>query len=196
MHYLSRFSLLVVALTLVGVPAFAQTPDGETPANEGVCDDLMFGSTPGLYGLCVGFCEAQDCEATVDPTTGEVTFDESCRPSSPKLLANYNRRKQAVDPAMPCVNIDAAECPCWTAQELANVGDGQTEVCDPTVGLSGIDFITQRVDFAGFIIFGTDASCFYIENTPRDIIRSFQLTTGQKEICSQSIASECTNRGF
>jgi hypothetical protein len=57
--------------TFVCIPAFAfltgaalaQTPDGQTPVNEGVCDELMeSGITKGLFGLCVAFCEAQDCD--------------------------------------------------------------------------------------------------------------------------------------
>ena len=80
------FSLLAAAFSIAGSPAHAQTPDTETPANEGVCDGLL-GATPGLYGLCVGFCEAQDCEADYDQATGEVTFDASCRPSSSSLPA-------------------------------------------------------------------------------------------------------------
>ena len=53
-------TILAVGAILFTGTLYAQTPDGETPANEGVCDELMF-YTPGLYGLCVAFCEAQDC---------------------------------------------------------------------------------------------------------------------------------------
>ena len=57
--------ILQLALTLVflgaGNVASAQTPDGETPAEEQVCDPLRAdGVTKGLYGLCVAFCEAHD----------------------------------------------------------------------------------------------------------------------------------------
>ena len=84
--------VVTLSTLLASLAVYAQgTPDGETPANEGVCDELM-GGTPGLYGLCVGFCEAQDCEATFNETTGDVTFDASCKPSSTRLLANYNKR--------------------------------------------------------------------------------------------------------
>jgi hypothetical protein len=37
--------------------SLAQTADGETPAEEPVCDDL----NGALYGLCVAYCEAMDC---------------------------------------------------------------------------------------------------------------------------------------
>ncbi len=52
--------VIVFALGFAGV-AVAQTPDGETPANEGVCDELLI-ATPGLYGLCVAYCEALECD--------------------------------------------------------------------------------------------------------------------------------------
>ena len=47
---ISLFSAFIFAV-LVGTvsnTAIANTPDGETPANEGVCDGLH-GGTPGLY---------------------------------------------------------------------------------------------------------------------------------------------------
>jgi len=70
--------------------AVASTPDGATPANEGVCDSLM-DATKGLYGLCVAYCEAQDLD--------------SCdkEPPRTKILENYNKKKQLSDPDMPCV---------------------------------------------------------------------------------------------
>ena len=50
---LIRAVMLGVFAMVVGPAAYAQgTPDGETPANESVCDELQ-GATPGLYGLCV-----------------------------------------------------------------------------------------------------------------------------------------------
>jgi len=114
-----KIGLIVLSLVFFYVPAFAQTPDGETPANEGTCDTL-FGGTPGLYGLCVAYCEAQDC-------TDENVATGQCGAPNPRVLANYNKRKLPSDPDMPCVK---ASCPCWTEAELANLpapmaGDGQ-----------------------------------------------------------------------
>ena len=50
----------------------AQTPDGDTPVNEGVCDPLMEdGVTKGLYGLCVAFCESQDLASLDEPISSD-----------------------------------------------------------------------------------------------------------------------------
>ena len=41
------------------------TPDGSPPAEEQVCDTAgLFGAA---YGLCIAFCEANDCDATDQP---------------------------------------------------------------------------------------------------------------------------------
>lgn len=54
-------SLFILALTLlvVGAPAAAKTPDGQTPSEETVCDDL----NGAAYGLCTAYCEAMDCDS-------------------------------------------------------------------------------------------------------------------------------------
>lgn len=97
---------LLSALITVSAPSMATTPDGETPANEGVCD-VVKGGTPGLYGLCVAYCEAQDLDIVGDKEA----------PSN-KILANYRKKMQAGDPDMPCVKVP---CPCWTEAELAGI---------------------------------------------------------------------------
>ena len=64
--------LCVSVAALISVPLMAQTPDGETPAEETVCDPLKAdGITKGLYGLCVAFCEAQDYSALNNPINVE-----------------------------------------------------------------------------------------------------------------------------
>jgi hypothetical protein len=64
------------------------------PAGEGVCDSLK-GGTPGLYGLCVAFCEAQGLGGPEDPGM-------PCLVEQPQQL-----------PPPP-----EAECPCWTVETL------------------------------------------------------------------------------
>ncbi len=95
--YISQMVKLFVSLcfsiltSLVVLPVtYATTPDGSTPANEGVCDSLKT-ATNGLYGLCVAYCEAQDLDM----------FDKE--PPSIKILENYRKKMQVGDPDMPCV---------------------------------------------------------------------------------------------
>lgn len=61
MNYLYKVIMpLFVAGFLVAAPAFAHTPDGETPAEETACD--KYKGEGARYGLCVAYCEAQDCD--------------------------------------------------------------------------------------------------------------------------------------
>ena len=201
MKKLFILTMLVTAIAAfaVAAPATAQTPDGETPANEGVCD-VLIGSTPGLYGLCVAFCEAQDCEATYDPATDEVTFDPDCKPSNPKILENYNRRMKSEDIDMPCINFAVSECPCWTEEELDEIADGYTLYCKLMVGtdgwyLGGYDQATQGYDIA--LVGGTDMNCLYQETGGGGfVVRNIDITDDERVICEQSIINECTSRGF
>jgi hypothetical protein len=111
-------SLLLVAAVLLSLAAVSTARPGANAVvttNQGVCDDLQ-NATPGLYGLCVSFCEAQDC---VPDFSLDDPF-QNCQVSSPGLLAQYNRRKQADDPSMPCVQEGSA-CPCWSSDELSQL---------------------------------------------------------------------------
>ena len=114
-YLLSTFTTLIaVAMFAIASPVLAQTPDGETPANEGICDPLHEdGITKGLYGLCVAYCEAQDAHLLSiygDPDDLSV--------SGRRILDNYRKKMNAGDPDMPCVQ---EECPCWTASLLTEL---------------------------------------------------------------------------
>lgn len=111
---LATGTVLILAITS---PAFAQTPDGLTPAEENICDPLTE-ATPGLYGLCVAYCEAHDAELI----SSQGDPDELKMPDQ-RILDNYNRKRKESDPPMPCVLDDNGgdpleECPCWTAVQL------------------------------------------------------------------------------
>jgi len=93
----------LMGLTMMSGSAMAQTADGVTPANEGVCNALQ-GGTPGLYGLCVAYCEAQDLDLVGDKET----------PNN-KILGNYRKKMREGDPDMPCIQVP---CPCWNAEQL------------------------------------------------------------------------------
>ena len=104
--------------------ANAQTPDGQTPAEETVCDPLKVdGITKGLYGLCVAFCEAQDFADEDEAITQEELLALEADTPSTSILANYNKKRDradnGLDPDMPCIKVEAP-CPCWNEQQVAD----------------------------------------------------------------------------
>jgi len=194
-------SFMFISLSMLGLTAVA------SPPNEGVCDELV-GTTPGLYGLCVAFCEAQDCEATYDPVTDTVDFDDSCRPSSPKVLDNFNKRAGVGGPPMPCVNITENECPCWTEAEInenpAHYPDPNTgcrtdppfaqlysmpDPFNPDVALTNYD-----TNLGAYICSykGVDLMTDALSRTARD----FEITEDQNATCVASIAYQCGQREY
>ena len=192
----SLLGLLFVCLSMYWPTVLAQTPDGETPANEGVCDSLI-GLTPGLYGLCVAFCEAQDCEATLDPITHEVTFDEACGPSNPKLLENYNKRKQPGDRTMPCLNISEppmpSECICWTEPEMDSIAEMSVTACtDDLISGLNVDGRNEQAHVR------KEDKCLVLfwDETGTRINRYLSTTPDERASCQQSIVYECASRGY
>lgn len=129
-------SIVSMALIALAAPAaFAQTPDGETPAVETICDPLLHNASPGLFGLCVAYCEAKDCNS--NPVA--VAQCQAENPGDPwgvhscgcgRLLDNYNRKRQAGDPEMPCIQ---ESCPCFDAEFLANELSAVTVCIDTSV---------------------------------------------------------------
>jgi hypothetical protein len=94
---------LILCLGLAGV-ATAQTPDGETPAQEDVCDD----EKGAAFGLCNAYCEAMDCDSD-NPNANSKACD--------RVKANYTRITG--EDRFPC---EALECPCYTAEQLQAAG--------------------------------------------------------------------------
>jgi hypothetical protein len=128
--------ILIAALFASAQPAYSKTPDGKTPAEETVCDPLHE-ATPGLYGLCVAFCEAHDADL-VDPAA-------LTRPDL-RILENYDRKRRDGDPPMPCL-IQPPEddgptgsgppigfCPCWSAEALDVMLPPTSNFDDPVNG--------------------------------------------------------------
>ena len=92
MTFVSRTTLSAALVTLVSATPMAAfgygqgTPDGQPPAEETVCEDA--GLRGAAYGLCVAFCEANDCDTNPDSHACEV------------LRANY--AKITGDLQFPC----------------------------------------------------------------------------------------------
>ena len=160
------FSISLFTTTIV-----AQTGDGETPAEENVCDGLLVeGITPGLYGLCVAYCEAE--------AHGNGNGIE-------RILVNYNRRRQDNEPEMPCLEPEAA-CPCWDDTLLADAPDSST------LGVCGTD-VFLSVDYTDpFVVFLAQGSspgptvCFYQGPLP-PFISGLATTPTEDGICRDGI---------
>lgn len=197
----ARFSSFVfVALAMFAPPAAAQTPDGMTPSREGICDDLA-NATPGLYGLCVAMCEAQDCEGVYDPDTKEVKFIGSCNPSTPKLLANFRKLAGDEGATPPCIRVP---CPCWTETEIDNVGglnngslkDSCTDNGN-TVTLFGFSTDGSGPELAYSLENGHGLECIYMGATPQGSDWRDELVGSEAfRTCQDSVRSQIAKRGL
>ncbi|MDE1464323.1 hypothetical protein [Spartinivicinus poritis] len=118
-------ALFSVVFSVVSVSTHAKTPDGMTPAEETVCD-VLIDATPGLFGLCNAYCEAQD----LGPDSNKNSMEQ--------LLSNYNKKKTENDPDMPCLAVvePEPECPC--CHLVKNLPDMCTTVTDDGVFISVI----------------------------------------------------------
>lgn len=174
-------AVLVAGLIGVATPVSASTPDGQTPANEGVCDELQ-GATPGLYGLCVAYCEAQD----LDSVNGGKMPNE-------KILANYRKKMRDGDPDMPCVQ---APCPCWTAGELASMtADGLVTACTQTT--NSIEIIDNSPLFHRAAADVNRNTCIYINlNVSPTRVTAQPVTEDEAEACFGAIEQTCSSLGL
>lgn len=179
-------SLLFVAGLVAAVPVMAETPDGETPANEGVCDTLKTG-TPGLYGLCVAYCEAQDLDIVGDKET----------PNN-KILANYRKKMQAGDPDMPCLKVP---CPCWSDAELAAITNRALAVPPDSISCASTTTTAQirnttNLQFATADTGRQPPLCRFTDTTtsPR-ISRRFEISAAEAQSCYDQVRAACTSIG-
>lgn len=177
--------LSLIAGLVAVTPAVAETPDGTTPANEGVCDVLKTNATPGLYGLCVAYCEAQDLDVVGDKET----------PNN-KILANYRKKMQAGDPDMPCIRVP---CPCWSDAELAAItsraGSGDALSCVSTTTTTQIRNNTH-LQFATADIGRQPPLCRYTDTTVSPLIsRRFDISAAEAQSCYDQVRAACTALG-
>lgn len=108
--------------------AFAQTPDGQTPADETVCEEAELGGA--LKGLCNAYCEAMDCDANPN---ANINVCES-------VHGKFLKKSGGIE--LPCVvppvpdtdgdNVpdDADNC-AYTPNDQSDAdGDGVGNACD------------------------------------------------------------------
>ena len=98
----TKLGSLMRTLSRFGGSVSAATPDGKTPAQEGVCDVLTAdGVTKDLFGFCVTICEAQDFAEVSSPITEEDIDLFFAKAPSGKIIAQYDKPRAVEDPAMP-----------------------------------------------------------------------------------------------
>jgi hypothetical protein len=190
------FAALIMALFTVAAPLYAQTPDGTTPANEGVCDDLTAnGVTQGLYGLCIAFCEAQDyADVLTAITEGDYEALLAAAPSG-KILKNYNNIMTENDPPMPCITRLDGPCPCWDEGEFLNAseagrsGDETFNVCFSTDNFEGYqlrDNLTET-GVAASRFNSLDLRTCALWNPDNRVVRMLEISDTEFVACSQRI---------
>ena len=193
---LSKFTSFLIPLSVLlciaTLPVVAQTPDGDTPAEEVVCDQLLY-STPGLYGLCVAYCEAQDLN--------DIDFNamnpEKIRKAAPNrnILKNYRKKMLPGDPDMPCLKVP---CPCWDESDLENVTVGN--VIEPAS-------CSNLVDITAVVIQNTPGSMPGVEGgfaavngdlcATRDLPPfGLQITSEEYDACRSQIVDRCADIGI
>lgn len=172
-QYLASFGFVwFVALATISGSANATTPDGETPANEGVCNPLQ-GGTGGLYGLCVAYCEAQDLDSV----------DQS--PPSLKILANYRKKMQPGDIDMPCVKVS---CPCWSDTEIDSLSVAACQVT--STGILAIGAAPERHE--ALVDSTRGDRCSYVDlNQVPDTVNTQNVSTDQLAICRAAFETKC-----
>ena len=195
MRVLTSILTSVVLLILAAPLGYAQTPDGQTPFNEGVCDELI-GHTPGLYGLCVAFCEAQDFADISVPITEQDLEKIMAAIPSGKIVENYNKRKKATDPPMPCIRVEEP-CPCWDAAEFDHVTYEKFAECVLINKYGkydefGADFRSYAYPHEGYVfahryeeIPGTE-TCRYVDRDKK-IFRALSITREEEMACEEQI---------
>lgn len=169
-------AVLTISLLTLATPfnsAMAKKPHAKQAPAQSVCDGLI-GHTPGLYGLCVAYCDAESCDA-------EAAESGQCKRKAPNesILRNYDRKMQAGDPPMPCVAPPTSPCPCLTEEEAGfghwvscSIEDGQTRV-------SGIQGELLSID--------TGASTCELSNMYGTSDRFSGLNNQQLEACNTMI---------
>jgi len=110
----------LINLVFLTIPAFAlaKTFDGQTPRVETMCEETYKtqSATPGLYGLCVAYCEAGDFN---DVRNDDDSLSKYIAAKG-KLLERFNHLKKAADPELPC--LAQGTCPAFTAEQLSLIG--------------------------------------------------------------------------
>jgi len=105
MTALNIVSLVFVPILLLVPSTFAQTPDTHTPAQEQACDKYV--GEGARHGLCIAYCEAQDCDNT-------KFSNPACSTIADRFIA-YSVKQGYVKGKKPTAAIDCHITACTEA---------------------------------------------------------------------------------
>jgi hypothetical protein len=169
--------LALAALGAFPVPAAAQTPDAQTPAQETSCN----GQTGAAYGLCTSYCEAMDCDSAAPAATATA-----CN----KVHDNFLR---LTGQAPPCL------CPCaagWAqVQQLAADANLPVASCATGNEESQVHFgsAAVRLNLVSYTVEGS--YCTGWDGTSGSPVVSISpLTSAQISACRSIISNICTQQ--
>jgi hypothetical protein len=136
------FALL---LTCAGTgAAMAQTPDGQPPSQESVCD----GELGAAYGLCNAYCEAMDCDSA-NPQASPTACS--------KVRANYMKH---TGHDLPC---EQPLCICQSIPQFAAGLTTATRCVDDPAGLGTVLLLPGAGDPEIFSGSSETPQCGYLD---------------------------------
>lgn len=173
----AHLTLAFALLLLCSGAALASTPDGETPAEETVCDS----ETGAAYGLCNAYCEAMDCDSD-NPSASET----ACSKVQDKFRRITGRDLPCEVPelACPCADPGFPVFPDLLAGQISAIS---CEVFGDSVrlGLSG-----GGTAFSETPVAVSPASCGVLPTA------SLTITLEQAQFCSQLLIEAANSQGI
>jgi hypothetical protein len=179
---MKALTLTFALLLLCTGAALAQTPDGETPAEETVCNN----ETGAAYGLCNAYCEAMDCDS------------ESPQASDTACSRVQDKFQQITGRDLPC-EAPVAACPCQDIPQWSAVLEG-ANFC--YLDQFGIDLSFEPRDPSGALAeaaatfnFLGEACAYFNSASPENNI-ILPLTAEQHSACFALEQAAAATRGL
>ena len=163
----AAFGCLLISAGL----AQAETPDGQTPAEETVCDSQI----GAAYGLCTAYCEAMDCDSAAPHAS-----PTACS----RVQANYER---ITGLPLPC----EATCPCVEVLPLFQAfvnGTAQAAICQEEPSYTNL--VTAANEFVQVDTSVAPPTCSENFGTP------VQITAAEALVCRQLLRAAAAARGL